>query len=120
MSGFGAFLDPGRAFDEQQSVECVPMGREPGEHFVQRSQCPGDERVERADFEHLFGPRCVDGNRASQLADHRFDGPGFLLRRFAEADRQVGPQDRQHDARHAAAGAHVEHALACSSSWLSW
>ena len=52
------------------------------------------------------------GTRQAQLGDDRLDGPRFLLRRFAQADRQVGPQDGQHDAGHAAAGADVEHPLA--------
>ena len=54
----------------------------------------------------------IHRHRQAQLADDRLHGPRFLLRRFAQADRQIGPQDREHDARHAAAGADVEHALA--------
>ena len=87
-------------------------GRSQPSTFGQRRKSPGDERIERRDLEHFLGPVRIDANRHFQIGDDRLDGPGFLLRRVAEVDDQIGPQNRDHDARHAAAGADIEHSLA--------
>ena len=62
--------------------------------------------------EHLLGRRVMDRNVETQLADDRLHGLGLLGHRVAKFDRQIGPENRQHHARHSAAGADVEHAVA--------
>ena len=54
----------------------------------------------------------MDRDVETQLGDDRLDGLGLLGHRFAKLDRQIGPEDGQHHARHSAAGADVEHAVA--------
>ena len=119
------FRLPARPLHDQHAAVVVTQGLEPAEELRQRRDGPHDERVEAAGVaggaapfgdEHLGGDRMHREVQPGLGHDLR-DGTRPLADAVAQFDVQVGPEDRQQHARHAAPGADVEHPLAAGEVW---